>query len=185
MAEAARFNPYHGKAGSGHGGQFVSSSGGGGGGKAAAGHGHAPAPASKKPGEEHGERRRREELLAQASHDLAEADALEHELRVLEKQHAAAVAAAGKSAAAAAKAKKAGHVVHHHHHAAHHSRHKHHARTLAQRITEMQGRIHDLRKQAASLEKQARATRSLPDAPAPVTLARCWQDSWHTGTAGG
>src|SRR6266496_6718692 len=154
---AARFNPYHAKAGSSAGGQFSSSSGGSGASSAKAPGGHAPLPPGGSHDAAHTPRQR---LLAEAHADEQRARELEKELHALQHQHRAAVAAAKHHAAQAAAAKKAGHAVHHqHHHAAHH-RHKKHAATLAQRITHLRTEIHGLREKAAKLEKQAKAARS-------------------------
>jgi len=152
---AARFNPYHAKAGSSTGGQFSSSSGGSGSGAKAPG-GHAALPG----GSHDAAHTPRERLLAEAHADEQRARELEKELHALQHQHRAAVAAAKHHAAQAAAAKKAGHAVHHqHHHAAHHH-HKKHAATLAQRITHLKTEIHHLREHAADLEKQAHASRA-------------------------
>jgi len=156
-SDAARFNPYHAKAGSSAGGQFSSSSGGGGGSSAKAPGGHAALP----PGGSHDAAHTpRERLLAEAHADEQRARELEKELHALQHQHHAAAAAAKHHAAQAAAAGKAGHAVHHqHHHAAHH-RHKKHASTLHQRIMHLKAEIHHLREHAADLEKQAHASRA-------------------------
>src|SRR5258708_4447345 len=156
MTDATRFDQFHVKAGSPQRGQFASSGGSGSGGSAAkpqAGHAAAKTPAGARPG-------RKQRLLDQAHDDLQLARQLEAQLHVLEKQHAAAVAAAKKSHAAAAKAKKSGHVVHHHHHTAVHKHHAHHAASLAQQISALKTRIHNLRQSAAALTKQAHAMRA-------------------------
>jgi HK97 family phage prohead protease len=177
--DAARFNPFHAKAGSPTGGQFSSSSGGSGGAKAPAGHKPASGPAGPSPAA----LREKSALLAQAHKDEQRARELEKELHVLQKQehaaqaaaktaagHAAAAqkashaatAAAKKSAAHAAAAAKAHHAAtaaHKHHTAAHH-KHRKHAATLKQRITSLQTEIHGLRVHAAALEVQAHAIRA-------------------------
>ena len=169
MAEVARFNPNHGAAGSGHGGQFVAAGGGGGSKQGAAKKAQGKAPAKPAPGHGHGHdggqaapkppSTPREKLLAEAHADRERARELEKHLHDLQHQHAQAVAAAKHSAAQAAQAKKAGHTVHHRKHTAAHKHHRKHAATLAQRIAHLRTEIHTLRQKAAALEKQAKGKR--------------------------
>src|SRR6266487_2596760 len=174
---AARFNPYHAKAGSSAGGQFSSSSGGSGASSAKAPGGHAPLPPGGSHDAAHTPRQR---LLAEAHADEQRARELEKELHALQHQHRAAVAAAKHHAAQAAAAKKAGHAVHHqHHHAAHHRHHKH-AATLHQRITHLKTEIHHLREHAAELEKQAHASRA-SDSGIPGHLPHQLASWWEHG----
>ena len=179
-AHGSRFNPNHGAAGSGVGGQFVSASGGGGG-KAAAS--KKPAAAKAKPAAsgkltpKRGPDSAKTRLMQRAAGLRQQAHQLEEELHTLEAQlqqqqkaaassakqaHQAAKTAKGqaaqkhKQAAQAAKqkaaAKKAGHISNRpHHHAGH--RHPHHA---AKHTASLRQRIAALKVKIATLRAQAR-----------------------------
>ncbi|HET9967595.1 MAG TPA: hypothetical protein VFQ68_05120, partial [Streptosporangiaceae bacterium] len=168
-----RFNTVHVPAGSSTGGQFGTASGGAAGGKTPA---ETP-PAHHLPAAKAAEKAR---LLDQAHKDAQEADALQKQLTGLEKQEKAAQEASRKSLAAAAAAKKAGHVVHHRKHAASHAAHRKHHESLKQKISTLKGRIHQLRVQAAGLEKQAEAIRS-GDSGIPGVFPHQLADWWERG----
>ena len=158
-ASAERFNKMHGAAGSGHGGQFVSSSGGSGTpktgtktAKAPRNVPHHPVTGPATPGGGHAERRRR--LTAQIHADEAKITTLEHELRQQEKaMHTAASQAAHSKAQAAASA-RAGHHKAAAHHTARHSHHRRRHLSHRQRITQIRTELHKLRTEVKGLRAQ-------------------------------
>jgi len=155
VAEMERFNPYHGKAGSGHGGQFTSASGGSGGAAAKA---PAHAAAGGPPAGNAGSARkslaqaRRRQLAEKIHADEARIRLLERELHSERAALHSSAAQAAHHKAQAAAAHKAGHVAKHRHHVTHH--HRHHRRSVSHR-----DRIAGLEHQIGKLRAQVKALR--------------------------